>query len=127
MLALRKNFLFAVVFMLAMIAGGYSFYDWLTTPDVYKSWDTRKCVKIVSYKGESIPCSMFKTLKGYNNIWVEQGVYTMIGNVLWWMLKVACGVLGAFWLVSVFWTFIQGSGILCIFFQAFEFAYWLSA
>lgn len=49
----------------------WGFVSCLTEPEVHVSYSTKKCVRIISYKGEELPCSELKKFSRYERVWVE--------------------------------------------------------
>lgn len=50
---------------------GASCINYLTAPEVHMSYSTKKCVKLVDYQGNDLPCSEAKNYKMTLHVWVQ--------------------------------------------------------
>jgi hypothetical protein len=65
-----KKALFTAGFALAMITGlVYAANMALSIPDVYVSYSTGECVKVVNYTDENFTCDNYPSK--FNHVWVQ--------------------------------------------------------
>ena len=65
-----KQTIFAIAFTAPLVAGlAYAMNSALSMPDVYISYSTGECVKVVNYTDEQFDCSNYPSK--FNHVWAQ--------------------------------------------------------
>lgn len=66
-----KNVIFYIFLGGLMYVSGSMVLDYLDAPELHQSWSTKKCVRIVTIKGEHLPCSDKTKFTFLRHVWIK--------------------------------------------------------